>query len=71
MYEFTISGVLIPTDIKVNMLMDKLLEKELIPICIQNDDEEYHNIKEQVVDEDNIETQGIIHFISYKENFEA
>jgi hypothetical protein len=48
-----------------------MLEKELIPICIQNDDKEYDLIKEQVADEENIETQGIIHFISYKENFEA
>tara|TARA_R100001480_G_scaffold151283_1_gene152508 strand:- start:481 stop:696 length:216 start_codon:yes stop_codon:yes gene_type:complete len=71
MCEFTISGVLIPAGIEIKKLMHKMLEKELIPICIQNDDEEYDFIREQVINEDNIETQGLIHFISYIKNFEA
>ena len=71
MYEFSVSGVLIPEGIEINKIINKMLEHCFIPVFIETQGEEFEEIRQKVLDDDDVDTQGVIHFIKYETPFEA
>ena len=71
MYEFNVSGVLIPKGIEISKIINKMLDHCFIPLFLETKGEEFEEIRQKVLDDDGTIALGVMHFIKYETNFEA